>query len=138
MDSRSACRLLVGSATTLRYCARRPLTKPQRRGGTSGHPCWPRWGCSRVIQQIAARKSPAPRARRHDARRTNPTPFHYDLSGEPRRRCRSCAGQDRYTEARRMEVLELNGAVGRDTERRQHGIAIAAFKPGAVALPDEV
>ena len=64
-------RLLVGSATTLPYCERRPLTRPQRRGRTSGHPCWHRWGCSRAIQQIAAPEWPRA-ARAHPAMRQTP------------------------------------------------------------------
>jgi hypothetical protein len=46
------------------------------------YPMPPRWGCSRVIQQIAARKSPAPRARRHNAQ-PQLDAIHYGRSREP-------------------------------------------------------
>src|SRR5262245_2217192 len=39
----------------------------------------------------------------------------------------AAAGEIAFAVARRVEVLELDGAVWRDAERRKHGIAIAAF-----------
>src|SRR5580704_3328346 len=39
---------------------------------------------------------------------------------------------------RGVEILELNGTVRRHCKRRQHGVAVAAFQPRTVALPDEI
>ena len=50
----------------------------------------------------------------------------------------AAAGHVALAVGRRVKVLRLHGAIGRDAERRQSRIAVAAFEPRAVALADEV
>ena len=58
-----------GTSMTPPYCGRRLLTRPPRRGRTSGRPCWRRWGCSHVAHQtVTWGKCPASRDRRLGSR----------------------------------------------------------------------